>query len=427
MHYKIFYYLKSIACNTGIQALSFNNTIWPLDTNNRFKKTAEEFRQDVLYIEINTCGAKNVWYTPTSFNEETVQTTSPYIDSEKNSKTDFDAFPIIIVFGLLVLIICILWISLYFIRKMSKRKKFASYTRITQDMYTIDLENRLGSGYFGSVYMGILKNNDGKSVPVAIKILKAKDDYIHPSDLIREAEVMTQLRNIQHKHLALIYDHVEVSDFGLAVKKDDKEFSKFVCSKWASIELLEDNTKFSEFSDVWAFGVTCWEIINFGREPYEDLKYDEKLKDKLLEGFRREYFLEPPSICDATFYRKTMLECWSIQIEKRPSFKKLKQLFKYYNKSPKSYVQVSLCNKENQGFDQIFKNFSLGAYNVETKGEENLNSYRKSPQNEKFAKLKDDYENKTTLKKDSSVELEMLIAMNNDTQEADQNGISSMP
>ena len=104
-------------------------------------------------------------------------------------------------------------------------------------------------------------------------------------------------------------DHVEVSDFGLAIKKDDTEFSKFVCSKWASIELLEDNTKFSELSDVWAFGVTCWEIINFGREPYEDLKYDEKLKDKLLERFRRENFLEPPSICDATFYRKTMLEC----------------------------------------------------------------------------------------------------------------------
>lgn len=43
-----------------------------------------------------------------------------------------------------------------------------------------------------------------------------------------------------------------------------------------------------------------------------------------------------------------------------------------------------------------------------------MNSYRKSPQNEKFAKPKDDYENKTTLKKDSSVELEMLITINND-------------
>uniref|UniRef100_A0A914D7I1 Protein kinase domain-containing protein n=1 Tax=Acrobeloides nanus TaxID=290746 RepID=A0A914D7I1_9BILA len=299
---------------------------------------------------------------------------------------------------------------------MSKRNKFASYTRITQDMYTIDLDNRLGSGYFGSVYMGTLKNNHGKSVPVAIKILKAKGD-IHPSDRIREAEVMTQLRNIQHKHLALIY----------AVKKDDKEFSKFVCSKWASIELLEDNTKFSEFSDVWAFGVTCWEIINFGREPYEDLKYDEKLKDNLLERFQKEHFLEPPSICDATFYRKTMLECWSIQIEKRPSFKKLKQLFKYYNKSPESYVQVSLCNKENQDFDQIFNNFSHEASNVEIKGEENLNSYLKSSQNEKFTKSKDDYKSKTILKKESFAELEMLITIKNDAKEADQNGISSMP
>ena len=38
--------------------------------------------------------------------------------------------------------------------------------------------------------------------------------------------------------------------------------------KWLAIECITERT-FSHLSDVWAFGITCWEILTYGARPYE--------------------------------------------------------------------------------------------------------------------------------------------------------------
>ncbi|CAI8044575.1 Tyrosine-protein kinase transforming protein SEA [Geodia barretti] len=37
--------------------------------------------------------------------------------------------------------------------------------------------------------------------------------------------------------------------------------------KWMALESLNDGI-FSEKTDVWSFGVTCWEVISLGKSPY---------------------------------------------------------------------------------------------------------------------------------------------------------------
>lgn len=85
--------------------------------------------------------------------------------------------------------------------------------------------------------------------------------------------------------------HVEVTDFGLArVLNADPLQSRDVTLPilWAAQELLNPKTKHLDFNvktDVWAFGVTIWEIFTSGRQPYADLRlhvYSKPVMRKLL-------------------------------------------------------------------------------------------------------------------------------------------------
>ena len=54
--------------------------------------------------------------------------------------------------------------------------------------------------------------------------------------------------------------------------------------RWAAPELLSA-LEFSEGSDVWAFGITVWEIFSMGQTPYDDLEYGD-ICDFLRSGKR---------------------------------------------------------------------------------------------------------------------------------------------
>jgi len=69
---------------------------------------------------------------------------------------------------------------------------------------------------------------------------------------------------------------IKVSDFGLAEdvytrgyfkqNMDDSDNVRLPY-KWIPPESFQDGI-FSEKSDVWAFGVTCWEVFMAGKIPY---------------------------------------------------------------------------------------------------------------------------------------------------------------
>merc|ERR1719483_1856264 len=62
-----------------------------------------------------------------------------------------------------------------------------------------------------------------------------------------------------------------IADFGQSCRYPCTEEKKLISVRWASPELLCTN-KYSHESDVWALGVTFWEIFTDGEKPYKNMK-----------------------------------------------------------------------------------------------------------------------------------------------------------
>ncbi|CAG2061258.1 unnamed protein product [Timema podura] len=112
---------------------------------------------------------------------------------------------------------------------------------------------------------------------------------------------------------------VKICDFGLAksmYKSDNyqKKGDGPLPVKWMSVESIRDRI-FSTQSDVWSFGIVLWEFFSLARTPYPGMEADEKLYNKLVDGYR----MECPEYATKEVY-KIMLECWQARPTHRPSF-----------------------------------------------------------------------------------------------------------
>lgn len=83
-----------------------------------------------------------------------------------------------------------------------------------------------------------------------------------------------------------------------------------------ALECLEKR-EYSIKTDVWAFGVTIWEVITGGETPYADLDNLGTVV-AVLNGRR----LEIPKTCHPRL-AKLILSTWENDPEKRPSFQKI--------------------------------------------------------------------------------------------------------
>ncbi|XP_054724955.1 tyrosine-protein kinase RYK-like isoform X2 [Uloborus diversus] len=82
--------------------------------------------------------------------------------------------------------------------------------------------------------------------------------------------------------------------------------------KWLAIESLLKK-EFSWASDVWAFGVTMWELMTLGQQPYIEIDPFE-MHLYLRDGYR----LNPPTNCPEELYT-VMAFCWEAVPDDRPS------------------------------------------------------------------------------------------------------------
>uniref|UniRef100_A0A3Q3DGQ9 Tyrosine-protein kinase RYK n=1 Tax=Hippocampus comes TaxID=109280 RepID=A0A3Q3DGQ9_HIPCM len=101
--------------------------------------------------------------------------------------------------------------------------------------------------------------------------------------------------------------------------------------RWMALESLLDND-FSSPSDVWAFGVTLWELMTLGQTPYVDIDPFE-MSAYLKDGYR---IAQPINCPDELF--AVMACCWALDPEERPKFQQLVQCLTEFHAALGAYV-----------------------------------------------------------------------------------------
>lgn len=124
-------------------------------------------------------------------------------------------------------------------------------------------------------------------------------------------------QSIVHRDLALrncMLDdelHVKVADFGLSrqlVGSHHEISTTSVIPSSSAPECFKLGGKITEKTDVWAFGVTCWEIFNQG-----------KISPIMVQNDGTMITVAKAERCPNKVY-DLMLKCWSYDQEKRPRF-----------------------------------------------------------------------------------------------------------
>ncbi|KAL5515781.1 hypothetical protein EMCRGX_G000998 [Ephydatia muelleri] len=114
---------------------------------------------------------------------------------------------------------------------------------------------------------------------------------------------------------------IKIGDFGLArdvYMTDYYKASTHVALpvKWMPPEMLHDGIS-NEKTDVWAYGVTCWEVFSLGATPYPGVD-NHLVLEHLMKGFR----LVKPVLCTEEIYQ-ILQRCWFDSPEDRPCFSQL--------------------------------------------------------------------------------------------------------
>lgn len=135
--------------------------------------------------------------------------------------------------------------------------------------------------------------------------------YIHrvrgvstPSDH-RTSSVWSQ--DLAARNILVNQDLVcKVADFGLSreISDDDSYTTKGgkIPIRWTAIEAI-DYRKFTSASDVWSFGILCWEVISFGERPYWNWSNQD-----VIRAIKNAYRLPPPMVRPNRWHLLTAIE-----------------------------------------------------------------------------------------------------------------------
>ncbi|KAM4613430.1 receptor tyrosine-protein kinase erbB-3a isoform 2-T2 [Polymixia lowei] len=159
-------------------------------------------------------------------------------------------------------------------------------------------------------------------------------------------------RNLAARNVLLKNDYiVQISDYGIAdlLYPDEKKYFYNEVKtpiKWMALESILFR-RYTHQSDVWSYGVTIWEIMSYGAEPYATMRPQE-VPDLLEKGER----LSQPQICTIDVYM-VMVKCWMIDENVRPTFKELANEFTRMARDPPRYLVIKGdCSPQDTAADE---------------------------------------------------------------------------
>ncbi|XP_037627238.1 receptor tyrosine-protein kinase erbB-3a isoform X2 [Sebastes umbrosus] len=169
-------------------------------------------------------------------------------------------------------------------------------------------------------------------------------------------------RNLAARNVLLKNNYTaQISDYGIAdlLYPDDKKYfynevkvrntTEKISTpiKWMSLESIMFR-RYTHQSDVWSYGVTVWEMMSNGAEPYTAMRPQE-VPDLLEKGER----LSQPQICTIDVYM-VMVKCWMIDENVRPTFKELANEFTRMARDPPRYLVIKEdCSQQDPAPDEL--------------------------------------------------------------------------
>ncbi|CAG0901431.1 unnamed protein product [Darwinula stevensoni] len=134
-------------------------------------------------------------------------------------------------------------------------------------------------------------------------------------------------RNLAARNILLAEENVvKISGFGFA--RDTQINNQYIKEgdgpipyKWMALESLIHENVYTSKSDVWAYGITLWEIFSLGKTPYPGMKSTE-----LIERLQAGYRMEAPDCANEPIY-EIMRKCWDADPNDRPTFSVLSEWF----------------------------------------------------------------------------------------------------
>ena len=132
-------------------------------------------------------------------------------------------------------------------------------------------------------------------------------------------------RDLAARNILLTRNMVcKIADFGMSREfKENYDYYKssggLIPVKWTAPEAIFYQ-KYTEKSDVWAFGMTMFEIWSLGYAPWHN-----KSNEEILSKLQSRKVQHPPTGCPKQIY-DIMLQTWNYEVDQRVTFKQVLQL-----------------------------------------------------------------------------------------------------